>query len=75
MGANALIFVIFNEIPNYGLVGGEYRISSCNYIAILKLQGVIRLDIYCGKHALPLQLPECDEVVVVAVNFIRTTRF
>ena len=57
-----------------GKAGLRYRISSCNYIAILKLQGVIRLDIYCGKHALPLQLPECDEMVVAVVNFIRTTR-
>ena len=53
-----------------GKAGLRYRISSSNYIAILKLQGVIRLDIYCGKHALPLQLGEWDEVV----NFIPTTR-
>ena len=58
-----------------GKAGLRYRISSCNYIAILKLQGVIRLDIYCGKHALPLQLADCDEVVAVVVNFITTTRF
>ena len=70
MGAIGLILVILMRflITNTGKT--QYRISTCNYIAILELQGVIRLDIYCGKHALPLQLEEWDEVV----NFIPTTR-